>query len=247
MADADARTETWPGLLGLLSRRSVVLPALLVGLTLGAAVFFVTPKTYVTTSTMVLMTTEYGSTASDDPLDPTELSNPLLSFNDSLRTTSAMIIQSMGTKDVADQLDARGSTTLTIDDGRSNPDLLGLNGPFIFIKGESTTPEAASLVVREATSMARTMLKDWQESLSAPDKTFVGLVDVVPPTAPERTYSTAIKYSAAAGLAGFLICMAFAFVGLRVRGRRGPADDEAIHGENEVEAEPTVVRTLRSR
>ena len=80
---------------------------------------------------MVLTTTEYGGTESQDPAKPTELTNPMLNFNDSLTTTSAILIEAMNTKAVAKQLGVAGSTALVIDDGRTNPDLLGLNGPFI--------------------------------------------------------------------------------------------------------------------
>ena len=46
----------------------------------------------------------------------------------------------MSTKDVATQLGATGATVLIVNDGRTNPDLLGLNGPFLYIVGAEHLP-----------------------------------------------------------------------------------------------------------
>ena len=133
--------EFWVTIAGLVRRRRVIVPALLVAVALGAAMYVTTPVTYVSSTTMILTTTEYGGTESQDPAMPSDLVNPMLYFNDSLKTTSAILIEAMNTKEVATQLGALGPTTLCVDDGRTNPNLLGLNGPFLYIVGESTSPD----------------------------------------------------------------------------------------------------------
>ena len=70
---------------------------------------------------MVLTTTQYGGTESQDPASPTELTNPMLNFNESVKTTSAILIEAMNTKPVATQLGALGPTRLVINDGRPTP------------------------------------------------------------------------------------------------------------------------------
>src|SRR5689334_1731285 len=98
----ESRTEFWSTIFGLLRRKRVVIPALLIGLTLGFVAYSGTPTSYISTSTMVLTTTEYGGTESQDPNKPDDLTNPLLNFNESLKTTSAILVQLMGTKSVTD-------------------------------------------------------------------------------------------------------------------------------------------------
>jgi capsular polysaccharide biosynthesis protein len=214
----DSRMEFWVTIVGLLRRKRVLVPVLLVALSLGVLAFLGTPNTYTSHTTMVLTTTEYGGTQSQDPTKPTELTNPMLNFNDSLKTTSAILIEAMNTKGVAEQLGATGETTLIINDGRTNPDLLGLNGPFIYIVGESTSPAAAKNVVVQAQKLMQKKLTEWQNALNAPQKTYLGLADVVPPTTPEVRHST--KLGLIAFLFGFLVSLGIAYYGHQVRARR---------------------------
>src|SRR3954447_14850486 len=140
----------WSTILGLVRRKRVIIPALLVALVLGFVAYSGTPPTYVSSTTMILTTTAYGGTESQDPTQPTDLTNPMLNFNDSLRTTSAILIEAMGTKDVARELGVLPPTQMVVDDGRSNPSLLGLNGPFLFIKATSPSSQEAERIVHEA-------------------------------------------------------------------------------------------------
>lgn len=212
--------EFWTTMIGLLRRRRVIFPAVLVAIALGAAAYVSTPARYVSSTTMVLTTTQFGGTESQDPALPAELTNPMLNFNDSLRTTSAILIQAMGTRDVLTELGVRGPTRMTVNDGRTNPDLLGLNGPFLYIVGQSTTPGEAQRVVVEGQALMREKLQQWQSELHAPEKTYVSLVDVVSPTAPEAQRGRAVKLGLMAFLFGFLLSTAIAYFGHRTRARR---------------------------
>ena len=210
--------EFWVTIVGLLRRKRVIIPALVVALTLGAVAFYGTPNTYESHTTMVLTTTPYGGTESQDPTKPGELTNPMLNFNDSLKTTSAILIEAMNTKGVAEQLGATGATTLIINDGRTNPDLIGLNGPFLYVVGQSTSAAEAKNVVVQAQKLMTTKLREWQADLNAPQKTYLSLVDVVPPTTPQVQHS--MKLGILAFLFGLMVSLGIAYFGHQFRARR---------------------------
>lgn len=216
--------EWWAAVIGLMQRRQVVVTAILVAVALGAMTYLITPMRYASSTTMVLTTTEFGGTESRDPTRPTDLTNPMLNFNDSLKTTSAILIEAMNAKDVDAELGARGSTRLVVDDGRTNPNLLGLNGPFLYIAARSTSPERAEQVVRRAQELMREKLRTWQSSLNAPEKTYVSLADVVPPTPPAPDRARSMRFALVAFIGGFVISIGIAYLRLRLRPRwRRPA------------------------
>jgi hypothetical protein len=202
--------------------------ALVVAGTLGVLIYVSTPDVYESSTTMVLTTTEYGGTLSQDPSQPTALTNPMLNFNDSLRTTSAILIQAMGTKDVARELGVIPPTQMVVDDGRSNPSLLGLNGPFLFIKATSPSSQEAERIVHEAEKLVQRKLHEWQAALHAPDRTYVNLVSVVSPTAPVAQRGQATKLAMMAAVFGFAISLGVAYVphwiGTRRRARAARAE-----------------------
>lgn len=217
--------EFWITIVGLLRRRWVTIPAVLMALALGSVAYVATPKTYVSSTTLVLTTTEFGGTESGDPAAPNDLTNPLLNFTDSLRTTSAILIQAMNSKAVAAQLGVHKPTKLVVDDGRSNPELLGLDGPFLFILVRSTSPDETSAILKKAQVKMRETLSEWQNSLGAPRKTYVALVDVVPPDLPEIDRSRAIKFGLIASIFGFVLLVGIVYFLERRRDRRGPRAD----------------------
>lgn len=211
--------ELWTTIAGLTRRKRVIIPAVLVALSLGAMTYERTPVRYESTTTMVLTTTAHGGTESQDPARPAELINPMLNFNDSLRTTTAILIHAMNTSEVAKSLGALGPTSLTINDGRTNPNLLGLNGPFVYIAGESTSPEEARRIVLRAKQLMGEMLRTWQEDLDAPSSTHLVLADVVPPSPPVPDRGQGIRLGLAGALVGFLGSVVIAYTGSRIHSR----------------------------
>ena len=213
--------EFWSTIVGLLRRPKVVVPILLAALVLGAVAFMGTPVTYVSSTTMVLTTTQYGGSESTDPTEPTPLTNPMLNFNSSLATTSGILIQSISTKEALKELGASGgSTRLIINDGRTNPELLGLDGPFLYVEGRSVSQEDARRVVEDAQKMLRKKLSEWQRDLNAPQKTYVTLVDVVSPTVPEVDAGRPIRLGAVAFILGILLGLGIAYFRHVTRARR---------------------------
>ena len=212
--------EFWITIIGLLRRKGVIIPALLVAAAMGAMAYLSTPISYMSSTTMVLTTTQYGGTESRDPTKPTDLTNPMLNFNDSLTTTSAILIEAMNTRAVDEKVGATGATQLIIDDGRTNPDLLGLNGPFLYIVGRSTSPEEAKRVVLQAQVLTSEKLRAWQSALNAPEKTYLTLAEVVPPSTPIPVRGRAIKYGILGFIFGFVLFMGIAYFWHQLRARR---------------------------
>ncbi|GAA0437825.1 hypothetical protein Acor_80150 [Acrocarpospora corrugata] len=134
---------------------------------------------------MVLTTSAKG--VSTDPSKPSGLTNPLLQFTDGLKTTASILIQSMNAPEVRKSLGAPvgGSTDLVIDDGRTNPDLLDISGPYIYISVDAPTAAHAGTVLDRTQKLIRDQLESRQKVLGAPASTFITVAEVVPESVPE--------------------------------------------------------------
>ncbi|MEQ6902450.1 hypothetical protein [Nocardioides sp. YIM 152588] len=217
-------------------RPSVLIPALVVASTLAALAYVATPPRYVSSATLVMATTEYGSTEYDDPGIPANLTNPMLNFADSLRTAAAILIRAMNTPEVFDALGVEGGTTLVIGDGSADPQLLGVNGPFVSLSATGSSPEEVEALLRRAEEMMMSNLREWQSKLKAPERTFVTLAEVVPPSEPEADRSRTIRRVVFAFLAGLVMGLGGVYVtqrliALRRRIRPGTDDDDADRTE----------------
>lgn len=219
--------DVWKTILGLARRKRLVLPLLVAALGLAALTVILVPTRYVSSTTMVLTTPTGGGTLSQDPARPTGLTNPLLNFDEGLKTAATIVIHAVNTPERMAALGMRdgSATKITIDDGRSNLDLLGTNGPFVYIQSEDSTPDAARDVVIHAQELVRTELDERQKALGAPPSTFIKVVDVVSPSAPEPVLGT--KWQTAG--ATFVLCIALGLAGAyavqRRRERRSRLDD----------------------
>jgi hypothetical protein len=123
-----------------------------------------------------------------------------------------------------------GPTELTIDDGRSNPDLLGTEGPFINIEGYSRSATDAREVVVRAADRIRSELIERQEALQAPRSTYIGVVDVTPPSSPEPVISEKLQAGGIALVAGIVLGFGMAYgVDRWLAGRRSRRAVPAPH------------------
>ena len=183
----------------LLRRRIVALPVLLFSFGLAAVVYLAVPTQYTSYATTVLTTSVNGSTLVQNPTLPVQRVNPLYNF-DGLRTAASILIQVLNTQDVARQLGAAtgGATTFTVSDGSIVPQLLGSTGPFIVIEGHSTSAAGARDVVVGVEQRLRDELLAQQKALNAPPATFLGIINVVPPTAPQAQYSSKLELTVGA-------------------------------------------------
>jgi hypothetical protein len=221
----------WNDVLGLLRRRAIALPILALGLVLAVAAYLITPARYATESSLILTPPPSGGTLSLDPAGPVGQTNPLLHQNNGLRTVAGILIVALNGKDELRRLGVteNGPTTIVIDDGRSNADLLGVVtlGPFLHVAVESDDPATATQVLERAHRRLRERLTAYQVALGAPRSTYITLSTVV--VLPPKYDPTAkIQYAVGALLATILAGLGCAYA-VQVRGlfrrRTAPAVD----------------------
>ncbi|MFF4413264.1 hypothetical protein ACFYY8_12100 [Streptosporangium sp. NPDC001559] len=234
--------DFWKTIFGLARRKAIGPPLAVLSIISASLVFFLLPTYYVSTASMVLTTPATGGTLSADPTKPLGLTNPLLQFSDGLRVTSGILILSMNTPEVAAELGVvpNGPTQIVINDGRTNPDLLGIstNGPFVYVEVQSRSAVAAQDVVLRAKQRIRKELADRQQALKAPRSTFITVVDVVPSSVPTAKISGKLT---AAGATMFLVLfggLSIVYGVTQIRGgRRRPPQDSAGAARDEREAQ----------
>ncbi|XVQ86742.1 hypothetical protein ACQP2K_04765 [Microbispora siamensis] len=216
--------DFWKSIFTLARRRFVGPPIFALAILVAVVGYLMLPTTYVSSTAMVLTTPTSGGTLSPNPREAAGLTNPLLQFNDGLRTTAGILILSMNTPEMMTRLGVRpgGPTEVTINDGRTNPDLLGIstNGPFVYVEVESRSPAVADSTVREAGQLIRAELAARQRALKAPPSTYIAITDVMPPGTPEAKRT--VKWGAAAGglLAVMVVGFGLAYLVDRQRGNR---------------------------
>ncbi|MEV7009732.1 hypothetical protein [Streptosporangium sp. NPDC051022] len=220
--------DFWKAIYSLVRQKTIGPPLVAAGLVAAALVFFLMPTTYVSTGSMVLTTPASGGTLSTDPTKPIGLTNPLLQFSDGLKVTAGILILSLNTDDVMTELgvEKNGTTKVTIDDGRSNPDLLGIstNGPFVYVQVESRSPATTQDVLLRAKARVRKELANRQQALRAPRSTFITIVDVVPSSSPEARMSSKLAVMGGVFFGVILAGIGIAYgVAQRRAGRTGPA------------------------
>jgi len=236
----------WKTVVGLARRKHVGFPVVVAAILLALAGWFLVPSRYVSTASMVLTVPATGGTLETLPESKPGLTNPLLQFNDALRTTAGILILATNTPEVAAELGVTedGPTSLTINDGRTNPDLLGIstNGPFIYIEVESTSPQVVRDVMAKAQQRVKLELAERQDELDAPISTHIGILDVMPPSLPKRVVQDRLMAAAGGGFAGVAGGLAVAYgitrSGLSARQRRSRAGEQAAEPAQETEPAP---------
>ena len=238
---------------GLLRRRYVGPPVLALAVLAAAVTFILVPTHYVSRAFMVLATPAGGGTLSTDPNKPTGLTNPLLNFNDGLKTTSGILIQAMNTPQELARLGAapKSSTTITINDGSTSPDLLSSSqtGPFVYVEAESTSPQAASEAVKKAQVDMRQELVNRQKALNAPPITYLSIVDVIAPTDPVSKATLKLELTGVALVSVLVLGLGGAYARSRMqlsRKLRAP-DNAAELTRSPGELDPPTVRIARAK
>lgn len=245
--------EFWKSMWSLLRRRYVGPPVVLLAVLAAAVTFILVPTHYVSRAFLVLATPAGGGTLSLDPSKPTGLTNPLLNFNDGLKTTTGILIQALNTPEELADLGAgpHSATTVTINDGSTSPDLLSSSqtGPFVYIEGESTSADAASQVVKKAQDQLRQQLIDRQKALNAPPITYLSMVDVISPTTPVTKMTVKLQLTGVALVLVLLLGLGGAYARERMkesRKLRAP-DTVAELTRSPRELDPPTVRIARAK
>ncbi|HEX5401465.1 MAG TPA: hypothetical protein VFX16_04100 [Pseudonocardiaceae bacterium] len=154
----------------------VAIPGFLLVVAISLFVADRMPHQYESTGTIVLTEPDPASAAKDHSLGPEAVANPLLSFADSLTTSSELLIQSLNSPIVAQQVEAKGGTaTYMASDG-------ALTGPFIVVTADAPQPDKVQDTVALAIAYVRQELVQRQKDLGAPAESFIVVKDVVTPT-----------------------------------------------------------------
>lgn len=204
--------DFWATTTVLFRRWYVTIPAFLLTAAVALGVFSVAPKTFISTSAMVLTLPVTGGSVPPDMRFPNPRTNPLVSFDQGLSMTSSILIQALSTPQTAAKVGAPigGTTKLTITSGGTNPELMPAT-PFIVITSEAPTAELAHGIVAKVTELAQIELKERQQMVNAPPATFVTATIVVPPTAPDEKKGSRMRSAVVTGALGFFMSMFAAF------------------------------------
>lgn len=224
----------WKALLGLLRRRAVASPVFLLAAVAALVAFAVVPARYTTSEIVMLAPPVNGGITNTNPFDPAGGTNPLLLQTEGLRTAVATLVLTFSVEEVRASVGAPkfGSTDLVVNDGSTEPQLIGMTGPFLYIEADSDSAAKADSVVRRTRERLAAEL-DWrQRNLRAPANTYVGITDVVPPSEPEASYTDRVAAAVLVFGLGIFAGLSAAYGILRTRAvqaarRQGEDDDRA--------------------
>ena len=191
-------------LLVLLKRWYVALPVFVVAVGAAAGVYASVPVRYSSTGTVVLTAPTAGASSGGQSAQERGQTNPLLAFDSSLSITASIIIQGMGTPQVADQLGADKENTFEVSSGE-------LGGPFIVVKTESPSAQRAQAMVQQVVDRVRAELDARQKTLKAPPSTFIKADEVVPASIPDKLLGGKMRAAGAALALGLFASLGSAF------------------------------------
>ncbi|NUR86425.1 MAG: hypothetical protein HOY71_20260, partial [Nonomuraea sp.] len=200
--------DFWATVTVLFRRWYVTVPAFLLTIAGALGVYAVAPKTFISTSALVLTLPVTGGTVPGDPAFPNPRTNPLVSFDQGLSMTSSILIQALNTPEAAAAVGAPpgGDVTLKITSGGTNPELMPAT-PFIVIICEAPTAELAHGIVAKVTALAQTELRARQIKVKAPPTTYVTATVVVPPTQADEKKGSRMRSAVVAGAIAFFMSL----------------------------------------
>jgi hypothetical protein len=228
--------DFWKTLGVLLRRWYVAVPVFGVSLLIAGGVFLKTPTQYESTGTIVLTAPTAGAVTALNPAQASGPGNPLLDFQGSLTITTQLLIQSLSSPSVGQQIAQEGGATSTYQAGDGNT-----GGPFVVIVATANSPQEAELTVSLALKYAQDELNARQKNLNAPPSTYIGTQSVVSPTQATTKITNKVKDGGIALVVGLILSVAAAY-GVdswtsRRRRKRAVADDDDDTSIEEIEPE----------
>lgn len=225
--------DFWKTIGVLLRRWYVAVPVLLVSLGIAGGVFLKVHTQYESTGTMVLTAPTAGATTAIDPAKASGPGNPLLDFEGSLTITTQLLIQSLSSPAVQQQIAQEGGAgTFQAGDGETG-------GPFVVIVADANSPAQAQLTVSLALKYAQNELDARQKNLNAPPSTYIGTQSVVSPTNATTKIGGKVRAAGVALVAGVVLSLATAY-GIEswsTSRRRKRATDDDVADVDELEPE----------
>lgn len=215
--------DFWKTMGVLLRRWYVSVPIFVLCVLLGGGVFVAVPTQYESTGTMVLTAPVSGGFVPTSPANAQGPGNPLLDFGGSLVITTQLLIQSLSSPTVQNQIaEQGGASTFQAGDGETG-------GPFVVIIADAKSKAQAERTVTLALKYAATELDQRQKAVQAPPSTFIGTQVVVAATPATRKLGSKVKAGGVALAGGVVLSLAAAFAAESVLAnrRRRRAEEEA--------------------
>ncbi|HEX5404349.1 MAG TPA: hypothetical protein VFX16_18840 [Pseudonocardiaceae bacterium] len=219
--------DFWKTMGVLLRRWYVSVPVFVISLVLAGGAFFAVHTQYESTGTIVLTAPTAGGVTAVNPADATGPGNPLLDFEGSLTITTQLLIQSLSSPTVQNQVGAQGGVgTFQAGDGETG-------GPFVVIIADAPSKAQAEKTVSLALKYAQTELNTRQKNLDAPPSTFIGTQVVVAPTPAITKIGSKVKAGGVVFALGLVLGLAaaFAFESVATNRRRRKADEAADYDD----------------
>ncbi|HEX4702842.1 MAG TPA: hypothetical protein VH352_11990 [Pseudonocardiaceae bacterium] len=222
--------DFWKTIGVLLRRWYVAVPVFVVALGIGGGVFLKVPTQYQATGTIVLTAPTAGGVTAIDPSKASGPGNPLLDFEGSLTITTQLLIQSLSSPSVGQQIVSEGGASYQAGDGNTG-------GPFVVIIATANSPQQSELTVSLALKYAQTELDARQKNLNAPPSTYIGTQSVVSPTTATTKISNKVKDAGIALVLGLIIALgaAYGIESFTGRRRRSGDDDDDLRADVELD------------
>src|SRR5882757_9641396 len=206
----------------LLARWYITIPGLLLSLALAGLTFLAVPPQYSSNAVAVLVQPKLHGK------DPT--TNPFLTFDSSLSTTALIIVQALDTPETAASIGlSPGGDSYTVKDVGTIDVGDQVVQPFIYIKSQASTEQAAVDIVNNVLDLASQDLLDRQKDNKVLPQNLIKLNDVVGTSPPKPVLGIAL---AAAGGALLLVLLATTLLAFRAdkaaARRRAQAASDAI-------------------
>lgn len=206
----------------LLARWYITIPGLLLSLALAGLTFLAVPPQYSSNAVAVLVQPKLHGK------DPT--TNPFLTFDSSLSTTALIIVQALDTPETAASIGlSPGGDSYTVKDVGTIDVGDQVVQPFIYIKSQASTEQAAVDIVNNVLDLASQDLLDRQKDNKVLPQNLIKLNDVVGTSPPKPVLGIAL---AAAGGALLLVLLATTLLAFRAdkaaAKRRAQAASDAI-------------------
>ncbi|HZZ49012.1 MAG TPA: hypothetical protein VFE65_19195 [Pseudonocardia sp.] len=194
----------------MLVRWYLTVPGLMLSLALAGLVFSLVPWQYQSTGVAVLVPTRQNGAPSGADGDRT---NPLMSFENSLSTTSMIMVQQLSTPEAQDALVSSPTDTFKAKNAAdSSTPSVGSSTvqPFIYITAKSFSASEAPALVERVLSTAGQQLAAQQKAMRVRPLSLIRLQPVVGPTEAKPVLIIPFAATGAALLLGILLTCALA-------------------------------------
>ncbi|GAB3493878.1 hypothetical protein [Amycolatopsis cihanbeyliensis] len=198
--------DFWSTLRVLLRRWYVAVPVFAAALGLAGVAYVSVDPQYESTGTIVLTAPSSGARVTVGEPTPAERINPLLAFDASLTTSAQILIETLRDPATVERFTGDSEDALSYEVGNGQ-----LSGPFIVVVATSRTPEGSTRTVAEVLDRAREELRSRQETLEAPESTYIRSEPVISPTPAEELVGGKFRFAAVALFLGLIAGLTAAY------------------------------------